>query len=82
MPFYNSGRREQCMAETIDAISMIKLLIEDHPQHQVIIGGDLNTELRDESPFDILWKQLMTKYQFTYCDQYVTSPHYTYVMIH
>ena len=78
MPFYNSSRREQCMAETIDAISMIDLLIEDHPQHQVVIGGDLNTEFKDDSPFDVLWKDLMTRRRFAYCDQYVSSPSYTY----
>ena len=78
MPFYNSSRREQCMAETIDAISMIELLIDDHPQHKVVIGGDLNTELKGNSPFDALWKDHMTKNRSTYCDQYVSSPNYTY----
>ena len=68
MPFYNSGRRDQCMAETVDAISMIDLLIDDYPHHQVVIGGDLNTELKDESPFDVMWKGLMTKNHFAYCD--------------
>ena len=78
MPFYNSSRREQCMAETIDAISMIDLLIDDHPQHQVVIGGDLNTELKGDSPFDALWIEHMTKNRFAYCDQYVSSLTYTY----
>ena len=78
MPFYNASRREQCMTETVDAISMVDLLIEEYLHHQVIIGGDLNTELKDESPFDFLWKELMTKNRFTYCDQYVSSPAYTY----
>ena len=78
MPFYNASRREQCMAETVDALSMIDLLIEEYPHHHVVIGGDLNTELKDESPFDPLWQELMTKNRFTYCDQYVSSPAYTY----
>ena len=78
MPFYNSSRREQCMTETIDAISMIELLIDDYPQHKVVIGGDLNTELKGNSPFDALWTDLMTKNRFTYCDQYVSSLNYTY----
>ena len=47
--------------ETSDAISMIDLLIDDHPQHQVVIGGDLNTELKGGSPFDALWMEHMTK---------------------
>ena len=78
MPFFNSARREQCMAETVDAISMIDLLIDDHPHHHVVLGGDLNTELKSDSPFDALWTELMAKYRFAYCDNYVTSPAYTY----
>ena len=78
MPFHNSSRREHCMTETIDAISMIELIIDAYPQHQVIIGGDLNTELKGDSPFDALWLDLMTKNRFAYCDQYVQSPGYTY----
>ena len=66
------------MAETVDAISMIELLIDNYPDHQVVIGGDLNTELKSESPFDVMWNDLMAKKQLTYCDQYVTSLHYTY----
>ena len=66
------------MAETIDAISMVELLIDDHPQHHIVIGGDLNTELKGESPFDCLWRELMTKNRLACCDQYVTSPNYTY----
>ena len=57
---------------------MIELIIDAYPQHKVIIGGDLNTELRGESPFDELWWELMTKYQFGLCDTYVSSPGYTY----
>ena len=78
MPFFNSSRREQTMAETIDALSMVELIIDAYPQHYVVIGGDLNTELRGESPFDNLWCELMTKKQFTYCDQYVGLPNFTY----
>ena len=78
MPFYNAGRREQCMAETVDALSMVELLIEDHPHHHVVIGGDLNTELIGESPFDSLWRELMSKNRFAHCDPYVTNLHYTY----
>ena len=66
------------MAETVDALSMVELLIENHPHHHIIIGGDLNTELKGESLFDFLWRELMTKNQFACCDQYVTSLNYTY----
>ena len=78
MPFFNSSRREQCMADTVDAVSMVELLIEEHPHHLVVIGGDLNTELKDESPFDSLWRELMRKNQFAYCDSHVTNLNYTY----
>ena len=58
MPFFNASKREQCMTETYDTISMIELLIEEHPQHSIVIGGDLNTDLKNESAFDPLWNQL------------------------
>ena len=66
------------MAETVDALSLVELLIENHPHHHIIIGGDLNTELKGESLCDFLWRELMTKNQFACCDQYVTSLNYTY----
>ena len=78
MPFFNASRRDQCMTETYDAISMVELLIEDHPHHSIIIGGDLNTELKGESPFDPIWNQLMTRNRLTSCDSFISSPNYTY----
>ena len=78
MPFYNASRREHCITETIDAISMIELLIEEHPNHHVIIGGDLNTELNGDSPFDRFWLNLITKNSFVYCDNQFLGPQYTY----
>ena len=57
MPFFNSRNRDQCLDETTDAISMIELLIDDHPEHKIIIGGDL----KDSSLFDHFWRDLMTK---------------------
>ena len=78
MPFYNASKQDQCMNDTIDAISMIELLIEDHPHHEIVIGGDLNTELKGESPFDPLWSDLLTKYSFAYCDSFISAPRYTY----
>ena len=78
MPFFNSSKRDQCIIETLDAISMIEVLIEDHQNHEIIIGGDLNTELRGNSPFDALWEELMSKNSFTHCDSLTTGPNYTY----
>ena len=52
MPFFDSSKRQKCLTETVDALSMIELLIDDFPNHLVVIGGDLNTELKGESPFD------------------------------
>ena len=78
LPFFNASNRQQCMNETIDAISMIELLIDNHPNHHIIIGGDLNTELKGESPFDPLWREVITKNRFACCDNLVSSPNYTY----
>ena len=39
MPFFNRQKRVECMTDTADAISFIELLIEEHPQHLVVIGG-------------------------------------------
>ena len=78
MPFFNTSKRDQCILDTLDAISMIEVLIENHPNHEIIIGGDLNTELRGNSPFDVYWSELMTKYSFTSCDSLFTGPDYTY----
>ena len=60
MPFYNASKREECMLETVDALSMMETIIEDHPNHLVILGGDFNSELKNESPFDPLWNDFIT----------------------
>ena len=78
MPFFNASKRDQCMIETIDAISMIEILIENFPDHNVIIGGDLNTELDGQSPFDSLWDELCIKNSFAYCRNITSGPPYTY----
>ena len=78
MPFFDTSKREQCMIETVDALSMIELLIEEHPNHEIVIGGDINTELQDNSPFDPFWKDLMSKNSFVHCDRFVSHPQYTY----
>ena len=66
MPFFDTRNRDSCMTETVDAISMIDLLINDHPQHHVIIGGDLNTEMKGESPFDQIWTEFLSKNSLAY----------------
>ena len=78
MPFYDASNRDVCLAGTVDALSFIELLIDDHPQHQVVIGGDLNSELKDNSAFDPLWRELATKKQLAYCSGLFTTPGYTY----
>ena len=55
MPFFDTNNRTKCMAETTDAMAMVDLIITDHPQHHMVIGGDLNCELSGESPFDQIW---------------------------
>ena len=42
--FFDSARRAQCMAETVDALTMLETVIEQFPNHSIILGGDLNTE--------------------------------------
>ena len=74
MPFFDSSNRDTCMVETIDALSMLDLIIHDHPQHLVVIGGDCNTELRGDSPFDSLWQDFSTKHQLAYCSQFRPYP--------
>ena len=78
MPFYDASNSEQCLAETQDALSMIDLLIENHPFHLIIIGGDLNTELKGESPFDTPWTDMMTRNALASCSSLFSSPGYTY----
>ena len=78
MPFFDAGNNEECLAETQDALSMIDLLIDNHPHHLLIIGGDLNTELKGESPFDPLWKDMMIRNLLSSCRSEFSSPGYTY----
>ena len=78
MPFYNSSARSECMTETIDAIAMIENLIEQHPSHGVIIGGDINSELRGNSPYDAYWTELMSKFKLSSCDPCFSPSTITY----
>ena len=85
MPFFDSSKRQECLAETIETISMLEEMLSDHPLHSVIIGGDLNTELKGNSPFDSLWNNLMAKFNLVCCDQFVNNNNnnnnnnYTYI---
>ena len=79
MPFFDSSKREECMVDTIDAISMLETILDSHPLHSVIIGGDFNCELKGNSPFDPLWSDFAVKYDLNNCDSFITSPDtYTY----
>ena len=68
MPFYDSSRRQECIAECIETISMLDEIVSDHPCHSVILGGDFNTEFRGNSPFDILWQEFSDKHNLVCCD--------------
>ena len=80
MPFFNHSKKEECMLETIDAITMIESIIDDHPLHKFVIGGDYNTELNGNSQFDSLWHELMAKYNLSNCDDIISvnSLRFTY----
>ena len=77
-PFFDSAHRAECMAETVDALTMLENIIEQCPSHSIIIGGDINTELKGKSPFDPLWSEFMTKYQLTSCDMFLPPTTTTY----
>ena len=77
-PFYDSAHRAKCMAETMDALTMLENIIEQFPSHSIIIGGDMNTELKGNSPFDPLWTEFLAKYQLTSCDSFLPPTTTTY----
>ena len=79
MPFFDSSRRQECMAESVETISMLEEIISDFPLHQIIIGGDFNTEFKNDSPFDPLWHEFATKYDLVCCDDFVQNNNYTYI---
>ena len=79
MPFYDAAKRDECIVETLDTISMIEMMIEAHPLHSIIIGGDFNCELNGNSTFDSYWTDLSSKYDLVSCDTFITDPNaYTY----
>ena len=55
---------------------MAELIINAYPQHQIVLGGDLNFELTADSPFDSTWSDFVVKNEFAYCN--ISSPGYTY----
>ena len=78
MPFYDTRNRDRCLTETAETLTMIESLIDGHPQHLIIIGGDLNTELKGNSNFDPLWEDMVARKQLAYCTNLFSSPGYTY----
>ena len=82
MPYFNSSKREESILDTIDAISMLELVLDDHPLHKFVIGGDFNTELRGDSPFDNLWTNFISKYDMKSCDDLVSDGNIGYTYIH
>ena len=78
MPFYNTAQRAECLTETMDAIAMLENIIEQHPHHHIIIGGDFNTEMKGESPFDPLWEEFSDNYRLSSCDHYFPNSTVTY----
>ena len=78
MPFFNASQRAECVSETIDAISMMETMIAEYPNHSVIIGGDLNTEMKGDSPLDPYWDSFLEKFQLTSCDSLFPADSFTY----
>ena len=78
MPYFNPSRRAECITETIDSISMLETIIDQHPNHNVIIGGDFNMELNGTSPFGQMWKDFSTKRGLSFCNSFFPSNTVTY----
>ena len=58
---------------------MVETIIEAHPLHNIIIGGDFNTELKGASPFDQLLRDLMGKFDLECSDSLIDGNNcYTY----
>ena len=78
MPYFNTSRRAECVAETIDAIAMLDTVLEQHPNHLIVIGGDFNSELKGDSPFDTYWRDFIGKNQLAYCSPEFPNDSFTY----
>ena len=73
MPFYDASKRQECMAEATETISMLEEILNDHPGHKIVLGGDFNTELKGNSPFDILWQELNERHNLICCDYLING---------
>ena len=79
MPFFDASKRQECIVDTLDAITMIKMMIDAHPLHSIIIGGDFNCELKGGSPFDSYWDELKDKFDLISCESLLSNQNsYTY----
>ena len=83
MPFFDTSKRQECIAESVETIAMLEEILADHPQHKFILGGDFNTEFVNNSPFDQLWREFNQKHDLVCCDSLVSNNnnnnHYTYI---
>ena len=67
MPFYDSSKRHECMAESRETITMLDEILCEHPLHKFVLGGDFNTEFTNSSPFDNLWRDFIIQHDLTLC---------------
>ena len=84
MPFYDASKRQECLAETTETISMLDEIVSEHPLHKIVLGGDFNTEFKNNSPFDAPWLVFMKKHKLVLCDQFINNnnnnnTNYTYI---
>ena len=57
---------------------MLETIIEQHPNHSIVIGGDFNSELVGESQFDSFWNDFIAKNQLACCDSLFPQDSITY----
>ena len=81
MPFFDSSKRQECIAESMETIAMLEEILADHPLHKFVLGGDFNTEFTNKSLFDELWREFNQKHGLVCCDSLVNNnnKHYTYI---
>ena len=80
MPFYDTSRRQECMADSLEVITMLEEILVDHPLHRLVLGGDFNTEFTDSSPLDHLWRDFIKQHNLVCCDKYNNNNRpYTYI---
>ena len=71
MPFFDTSKRLECIAQTNETIAMLEEILANHPRHKVIIGGDFNTEFKNNSRFDPLWRDFIRQHDLVCCDHFV-----------